>query len=46
MMSVRNNREGVVAFTINAAGQVYQQTMEITHFGEAVTADTETLTLK
>ena len=34
-----NQRRGKVSFTINAAGQVYKQTIEFVHLGGAITAD-------
>ena len=32
---------GEVSFTINAAGQVYKQTIEVVYLGGAITADRE-----
>ena len=39
IMCLETKRGGKVSFTINAAGQVYKQTIEFVYLGRAITAD-------
>ena len=39
IMCLETKGEGNVSFTINAAGQVYKQTIEFVYLGGAITAD-------
>ena len=38
-MCLETKSGGKVSFTINAAGQVYEQTIQFVYLGEAITAD-------
>ena len=39
IMCLQTKGGGKVSFTINAAGQVYKQTIELVYLGGAITAD-------